>query len=83
MLYYCYNKILTFKNLFIINIFIAAVYCDVTVPEMPENSTEVTHDATEKAGNDKDWNSFTRTVKYKCPEGSVLEFPEKVKRSKN
>ena len=30
----------------------------------------------ERKENDTDWNSFTKKLLFKCPEGSVLEYPE-------
>lgn len=56
-----------------------AVYCNLTVPESPEESEAIaTHNAESLAANDSDWNSFKRIVNYTCPEGSVLEYPNQV-----
>lgn len=56
-----------------------AVYCNLTVPESPEESQVIaTHNAEALAANDSDWNSFKRIVNYTCPEGSVLEYPNQV-----
>ena len=47
-------------------IFFTAVYCNETVPELPENSVTAVHDVILRQQIDPHWNSFQRWVCFRC-----------------
>ena len=51
----------------------SAVICPTTIPTMPNGTIDAITDLEERILNDTYWHTFNKSVKYRCPEGHVLE----------
>ncbi len=47
------------------------------MPESPNNTAQAVHDVSIRNKSDPDWNIYLRKIKYSCPNGHVLEHPNK------